>query len=389
MSDLIAIKDKEQRKALNSWAKAGYKGTIIAGTGFGKSRLAVLAAGLILTRDGGKGILLVPTVQLQAQFKLEFIKWGYEDILKVIDIVCYSSAHKLKDNKYTIVIADEIHLGLSGVFRKFFTQNRYNCLLCLTATTPEEPEYLQVLINMAPIVYHLSLDKCVELGMVSPYEIYCVPVEMTSEEQALYKKANNLFVQCKYKLGQFDAFVRAGNILNGLIPGDKAAAAMFYKAIRDRKEVVQHAVSKITVAKKIIKLHPKKKVLIFSGTNMFTETMAKQLKGLAYHSGKSQKVRAEILEDFKKGKNLKLCSTKALNQGFNVPDSEIGIIAGLDSKALPMIQRVGRLLRYQEGKTGKVYILYVKASQEQKWLEKAVKSLQNVKWLNSITDIDE
>lgn len=46
-----------------------------------------------------------------------------------------------------------------------------------------------------------------------------------------------------------------------------------------------------------------------------------------------------------------------------------------------MIQRVGRLIRFQEGKVGDIYILYVKESQEEKWLKNAVKSLDNIKWL--------
>ena len=53
-SNLIAIKDKEQKKALNLWYKSGCKGSIIAGTGFGKSRCAVLAFGKLL-KPGEKG----------------------------------------------------------------------------------------------------------------------------------------------------------------------------------------------------------------------------------------------------------------------------------------------------------------------------------------------
>ena len=45
-----------------------------------------------------------------------------------------------------------------------------------------------------------------------------------------------------------------------------------------------------------------------------------------------------------------------------------------------MIQRVGRLLRFQEGKIGKIIILYVKDSQEEKWLKQSVKDLNNVIW---------
>ena len=41
------IRDKEQRKALNAWANQGFVGSVIAGTGFGKSRLAVIATDFI------------------------------------------------------------------------------------------------------------------------------------------------------------------------------------------------------------------------------------------------------------------------------------------------------------------------------------------------------
>ena len=78
---------------------------------------------------------------------------------------------------------------------------------------------------------------------------------------------------------------------------------------------------------------------------------------------------------------------KFIESGFDVADSEVGIIAGLDSKTLPMIQRVGRLLRLSENKVGKIFILYVRDSQEQKWLENAVSKLNNVQWLNSIEDV--
>jgi hypothetical protein len=74
------IKDKEQKKALNAWARAGFKGSVIAGTGFGKSRIGVIAIGETLRRGFNRnGIVLVPTTQLQEQFKDEFHKWGYQD----------------------------------------------------------------------------------------------------------------------------------------------------------------------------------------------------------------------------------------------------------------------------------------------------------------------
>ncbi len=372
----IQVKSKEQSNALNAWHKAGYCGSIIAGTGFGKSRCGVLATAHAL-KNGGRAIVLVPTVQLQEQFAEEFKKWGHEAILTRVEIVCYASAHKLEDNHYEIVVCDEVHLGLSPVYRQFFEKNTYDKILCMTATLPEEDEYKVLLKELAPTVYTITLDQCVQKGLVAPYDIYCIPVELTDIERQAYKKANNLFVQCKYRLGGFDAFNEANRILRGG-PGDKGAAAQFFNAIRQRKAVVQHAENKLVLSKQIANYHTGEKILTFSGTNEFTNMMAEQLEGLVYHSGKTKKKREETLEEFKASPTAILCSTKALNQGFDVPDVGVGIIAGLESKALPMIQRVGRLIRFKEGKRGRVYILYVKDSQEEKWMDQATKSLNNV-----------
>ena len=379
-------KDEQQRKALNAWWNQNGIGSIIAGTGFGKSRCGVLAVRHILG-SGDKALVLVPTVQLQDQFKQEFIKWGCEDILPRVEILCYQSAHKLEGQHYDIVVCDEVHLGLSPVYREFFNKNTYDKLLCMTATLPEEDEYRILLRVLAPTAYTITLDRCVELGLVAPYDIYCIPVEMTEEERAEYKKANNLFVQMKYKLGGFDAFDEANAILKRGKPGDKGAAKMFFKAIRDRKKVVQHAENKLEAAKEIADYHIEEKILTFGGSNKFTDLMADRLGATSYHSGKTQAQRRKILEAFNKSSTSILCSTKALNQGFDVPDVGVGIIAGLESKTLSMVQRVGRLIRFKEGKRGRIYILYVPNSQEEKWLDSATKTLNNVTRGEDLTSI--
>jgi superfamily II DNA or RNA helicase len=73
------LKDQQQRKALNNWAVNGFTGSIIAGTGFGKSRCGVLAIGETIKRltkynnlneriTFPTGLVLVPTIQLKEQY---------------------------------------------------------------------------------------------------------------------------------------------------------------------------------------------------------------------------------------------------------------------------------------------------------------------------------
>tara|TARA_R110001592_G_scaffold129419_2_gene341914 strand:- start:1912 stop:3087 length:1176 start_codon:yes stop_codon:yes gene_type:complete len=380
------IRDGEQKKALNSWARNNYIGSIIAGTGFGKSKCGIMAIDYVYNNNSScKSLILVPTVQLQDQFKEEFHKWGLEASLGNVDILCYQSAYKLAGEHYDIVLCDEVHLGLSPKYREFFNNNTYDKLLCMTATLPEEKEYEELLNDLAPTVYSISLDDCVAKGIVAPYKIYCKPLSLTGTEKIEYKKVNNSFVYYKYQLGQFDAFDQAKFIMGNknAHPSDKKSAVMFYRAIRERKKIVDFASNKITEFQKLVLNNMGNKILAFSGANDFTDQMCASVSPLSdtYHSKKTKKQKEKALADFKAGNINVLCSTKALNQGLDIPDANVGIICGITSKSLSMIQRVGRLIRFQEGKVGEIYILYVENSQEEKWLKSATKSLNNVNWL--------
>ena len=375
------IRDDEQRKALNAGARQGFVGSVIAGTGFGKSRVGVLAVEHALINKGD-ALILVPTVQLQEQFVEEFAKWGVDNTN--VEVICYQSAYKLKGLHYSIVVCDEIHLGLSSEYRKFFKYNTYDKLLCMTATLPEELEYKDLLEKLAPTAYKITLDKCVQLGIVSPYTITCVPVTLTADEKVAYKKANNSFVQWKYMLGQFNAFESAQEIMRNknATAGDKQKAVMFYRAIRMRKQIVDFAENKINKFTEIYEENKDKRILVFGGANDFTDKLCNSIapNAMSYHSKKTKKQKELALESFKDKTINVLCSTKALNQGFDVPDANMGIICGITSKSLSMIQRVGRLIRFKEDKIGNIIILYVADSQEEKWLKSAVKNLKNINW---------
>ena len=226
------------------------------------------------------------------------------------------------------------------------------------------------------------------IGLVSPYDIVCISVKLTSEEQKEYNKAQKSFLYYKYELGQFDAFNEANRIIKdkNAYPEEKKNAVMFYRAIKNRKNVVDTASNKLTILQKIVLSNPNKKILTFSGSNDFTNKMCESINplGVTYHSKMTKKQRNLSLEKFNEGSVCVLCSTKALNQGFDVSSAEIGIICGLTSKALTMIQRIGRLLRYEENKIGKIVIVYVADSQEDKWLKNAVRSFNNIKYINDI-----
>jgi superfamily II DNA or RNA helicase len=258
----------------------------------------------------------------------------------------------------------------------------------MTATPPENVGYKLELFKLAPIVYTITLDECADKGLVAPYEIICAPVELTFGEMLEYDAVQADFVKHKMWLGP-EAFDMAKFFIANkqCSSEEKFHAAGFYKAIRERKRIVDTAHNKISKFKAIVKANSKEKIITFGGLNEFTDQLAESVSPLAevYHSKRTKKERETALKRFKEGDINILCSTKALNQGFDAPDANIGIICGLTSKALPMIQRIGRLIRYKKGKTAKIYIVYVKDSQEEKWFKKSIADLKGfakgIKWI--------
>lgn len=380
------IKDIEQDKALLMLRLRGWKGSVIAGTGFGKSRVGVNAIREVSNSDDTRpALLLVPFDHLKDRFKDEFKKTGGMPSIEV-QMECYASIEKLDPAAYSIVICDEVHLGLTDRCLEFYNLFKGR-LVFLTATRPEDPIYHQRMLHLCPVVYEISLDECVKKGLVAPYRIECISVQLTPEEHALYTTVSKNFGYWKGQLG-FDPFNQAQHILK--VPSqyrkeDMLAALGFFRAIKNRKNLVDHAANKITVANRLVKDMSGKK-LVFGGDNAFTDLLAQGIPGsVTYHSKIRPKLRDAALDHFRTGVSNTLCSTKALNQGLDIPDASIGIICGLTSKALTMVQRVGRLVRIDPNnpdKTGKVVIVYVKDSQEEKWLRNALRTLDssNITW---------
>jgi superfamily II DNA or RNA helicase len=378
-----SVKDIEQQMAFQSYVKDNCRGAIIAGTGFGKSRVGVMGAIDALDCDPIlDALILVPFDHLKDRFKDEFEKCGHKDRLPRVQMECYASIPKLvaSGKKFSIIVADEVHLGLTEKCCDFYDLFPNTRMMFLTATEPEEHSYKLRLYKYVMKSYNISLDDCVAKGLVAPYHITCIGLGLTSEEDKTYKTVNKNFGYWKSKLG-FDAFNAAGSILRNAkaySKDDVKAAVGFFRAIRQRKDIVDTAHNKVELTNRVLGYIGDQRALVFGGSVKFTETLAASVEdSQMYHSKNGVKKNKAALLDFKSGVCKRLFSVKALNQGLDIPDAAVGIICGLTSKSLTMIQRVGRLIRINPSdpkKSGQVYILYVKDSQEEKWLRNALGS---------------
>jgi superfamily II DNA or RNA helicase len=151
------VRDKEQWIANQALHQRSMRGAILAGTGFGKTRVMVRAIVDDLKMDSKRSLILVPFEHLKDRFKDEFIKVLGDDLGSAFvkentELQCYASIDKLDPNDYDMVVCDEIHMGLTDRCMEFFkAYGKEKPLVVATATMPEDPEYRKRLINLVPL----------------------------------------------------------------------------------------------------------------------------------------------------------------------------------------------------------------------------------------------
>lgn len=105
-------------------------------------------------------------------------------------------------------------------------------------------------------------------------------------------------------------------------------------------------------------------------------------------------LKEEAIEKFKDNryKINTICTAKALDQGFNVKDCELGIDGSRTQNPTQHIQRTGRIARnytYKDGtKKRGIYInLYVPNTRDEGWLRACQKNSVNVIWMDDVDEV--
>jgi superfamily II DNA or RNA helicase len=405
MSNVMEVKDRIQKEGVNKWFHAGCNGTLQYATGVGKSRCGVLAAGWLVKQMEHPSILIItPTQTIRDQAWIEeFEKWGAKSIFDdCVECVCIQTAYKYVDKHYDLVIADEIHnyIPVSDEYEyfKFFENNKIDKLLGLSASIDEE--LIPRLDTIAPICDTIDTNTAVELGLVSPFVIYNIPMKMSQEERTTYAKCDAEFFQTfqlfdrslqtmfaclkskttfKYHLQR--RFKASGHQLDDIIQQYAAYPYRCNAAMRERKTLLYENATKLKAIGEISKMFSDRKGVIFNQTAAFADQVAELIGDtcIAEHSKvKPAKKRRENLNRFQDGRTKirQIAAVKSLNEGANLKGVDFVVIASGTSKLKDFIQRVGRSIRWEDGKTAVVVRLFMENSQEEKWVKSSQEGYQ-------------
>lgn len=371
----INKKNEIQNEALQTWINNNCKGSLAMATGVGKSKVALLAIDYLINTLGIKKpkiLLAVPTESLRDKNWLdEFVKWKVKKYYKFLDRYCYVSLNKIENTHYDLIIFDELQ-NITENNSKFFTQNTFDRILGLSATPPSDEIKKLLVKNFCPIIYKYELDQAVDSGVVAPYKINLVEVQLNNTDKYIQAGTKaKPFMTTEYNHYQY----LSKQILQLKYAG-KQQAAMF--AQLNRQRFLGNLKSKTEIAKLIRdKYITNDRSLIFCHSIAQAEEMCSD----TFHS-KSKK---DSLAKLRSKEIDKLSCVKALNEGENIPDLDSAIIIQINSVERNLIQQLGRTIRWRLNHEAVIWILVAVNTQDEVWWAKCSENLdkQKITFINS------
>lgn len=363
---------ERQLLAIENWRTSGGRNSIVAATGVGKTRIALMTIDRILQIKPETVIrIIVPTKVLKKQWEEQL-----KDKKGDIEVLVINSAIK-KDFYCNFLILDEAHRYNSSQGRMVFCRTNPRLIMGLTATYERlDAAEKEVMDKYCPVCDSIPLKEALENGWLAPYKEYKVYINVDLTE---YNRANQEFIQ-HFSFFDFD-FKRAMDAVTSITKRQEIAKQVgttvkevsahafgWKKALTFRKNFVANHPKKIEVANKIIEARKDKKIITF---NSSIEQCQKYGNGVIVSSKQSKKENQRILKEFAEQKTGVIHSSKMLIEGLDCPGLSVEIIAGFNSSKCAKTQSVGRCIRFEEEKQAEIFTLVIKGTVEDQWYKKA------------------
>lgn len=378
-------RDESQLNFVNKWKFNNYKGSLQAVTGYGKTRVSVLCMKECNDPDT---IVIVPTKELKRQW--EFVL--HDNELENWEVFVVNTAAK-KEIQTELLIIDEMHTtAMADWFSNSWKNAKFNKVIGLSASPIRKDGKHKDFLKVSPILMNIDYEEALANGWIANYTIYNVGIELTPKEQLQHDKIDkslknlylNMATRAKTSVEYIEknAFDVATVFLKEGLWDSIKLGKEYYRLISLRKNLLYNAENKVKRTINYIEKNPDKKVLIFSQSQQFADEVQNQLGDICVtiHSGIKDKERNKNLDEFKVNENVRVISSiKALNEGIDIPELEVGICASGTSSKKDAIQQLGRVARLYGNKHALFFNLYIKGTQDLYWLKNRQYSLDQSK----------
>lgn len=344
----------------------------------------------------GKVVIIVPTLTLLDQWLLSIIdEFGISadqisifsgeekpDRFKQVNILVINTARKklkdLKTKDQCLLIVDECHRA-GSLLNSQVLEGNYGATLGLSATPKREydsglKKYL--IPSLGPIIYEYGYLEALKDSVIVPFALKNVKIDLLNHEKKEYDRVTQKLIALMKK----DESV-------GLGIDRKIIQRLMIK----RSRISSSALNRVPLSVKLAEMHKSESLIIFhesiEGANSIHELFNKRgISSVLYHSKIGPDIRRDNLRLFKKGIFRVLITCKALDEGMNVPQASIAIIASSTASTRQRIQRLGRVLRPSRDKQDAcIYTIYATKQEHQR----LIKEYQNlaekveIQWIKS------
>lgn len=375
-------RDERQEEARIKWIKNKCKGTLVASTGFGKTRVGLNCIKSVLNKyPNMKVIIVVPTTALKEQWATII---DNNDLSFNCEVLVINTAIK---NSYTcdILVIDEIHRAAADLLKRVFETVKYKYILGLTATFERLDGKHELLAKYCPVFDEITLAEAQFQGWISDYREYKVILDV--EDIETYKQYNRAFTE-HFEFFNFDfslamscvgaqGFVNRAKLRDQMCPNGTEEqrkevfrnityhATSFMRVIQQRKAFINNHPKKIELARRIIEARPNSKIITFSNNVKMAESIG---MGGKVFSGKDSKKKGRMtIEEFSSQNSGILHTIKKADEGLDVPGLSVAIILGLDSSKIRKTQRIGRVARKEGDKQAEIFTLVIDETVELEW----------------------
>lgn len=363
-------RSERQKLAIQKWISAGCRGTLSHPTGFGKTREALAAIKLFLSKNKGKTILIVvPTEYLKLQWMQEL---GKNNLFHEVTVEIINSAVK-KHEKVDFLVIDEVHRVPADTFFTVFKERDPSIVLGLSATFNRLDGKHELLRRYCPVCDVITINEAVNNKWLSSYREYKVVIE--PEDIADYRYYNQQFNET-FSFFNYDFQLAMKCLTNiiyrrtygksmGMKPAEVDAIVFTWnRMLVARKQYVMNHPKKIEITRKILDARPNKKAITFSATIKQAEAVG---RGYLIHSGKTKKKNRITFEEFNRMPTGVINTAKSLNEGADLKGLSLAIILCNTSSQVEKTQRIGRTIRYEEGKEAEIFTLVIAGTNEEAW----------------------
>lgn len=319
--------------------------------------------------------MLIPANEI-ATFSSE----GRPDEFSVVNLMVINTARvhapKIPDNYNTMLIVDECHRAASQS-NSLSLMGDYKATLGISATPEREHDDLfhTVLVPaLGSVIFEYDYNCALSDGVIVPFDLVNVSTDMTTEEQQRYDEAS-LDISRTYQR------VQSGEVNREVL----------VRKLQRRAALAASSLQRIPTTIRLAERHRGNRLIIFHESIRSAESIleilsARRFNATIYHSKISPELRRDNLRLFRRGVFDTLVTCRALDEGANIPETDVAIVASSTGSTRQRIQRLGRVLRPAPDKArAKIYTIYVSNPEENRLIKEAriLTGVGEITWMRS------